>query len=183
MASEGDRATLVEPGTDAVARNIRNFVRFQQEVIVDGDFSVLPELVAPRMVVHRSGNQTLRTLSGEPVPEGSSVIDHERFRQAWRSAVAGHSHHARNVDEIHGTGDFVWARWTIEWTHTGTVHGLPATGRRVRVSETGLIRFDDAGRMAEGWFMSDPLELFAQLGLQVAVRPGADDEGGRTDAP
>lgn len=40
---------------EVVARNIRTFTRFQQEVIVGGDFSAFSELVAPDAVTLQIG--------------------------------------------------------------------------------------------------------------------------------
>lgn len=166
---------------DSVELNKRNFVRFQQDVIVNGDFSALPEVFAPEVVVHRVANTSLRWLEGTPLPDGPVVMSHETFSRAWRNAVDGRTDHLRVIDEIHGTADVVWARWTIEWTHDSTIHGIPPTGRRIRTTETGLFRFDERGRMVEGWFMADPLELFEQLGATVTVTPGSRPPGGLTD--
>ena len=89
------------------------------------------------------------------------------------AAMAGRVDHRRTVDEIYGVGDVVFARWSIEWTHAGPIQGAPPTGRRIRISEAGIMHYDDEGRMKEGWFIADQLELFLQLGgkVKVSVEP------------
>jgi steroid delta-isomerase-like uncharacterized protein len=51
--------------------------------------------------------------------------------------------------------------WTA--THQGTFLGIPATGRRVAVRETIILRVAD-GKIAEEWEMADLLGLLQQLG-------------------
>ncbi|MGW2052042.1 ester cyclase [Streptomyces sp. NPDC001858] len=49
-------------------------------------------------------------------------------------------------------------------TQTGTFLGRPATGRAVTYTEVAFLRFDEVGRIAEGWFLCDEFNLAAQLG-------------------
>ncbi|MFJ8025715.1 ester cyclase [Streptomyces sp. NPDC096311] len=153
-----------------VERNKDNFRRFQEEVIVGGDMSLLPELMAPQMRVVRAANDTLMRWEGRVVPE-ERLWKHDQFINGYRAAVGTVRDHRRIIEHIHGEGDVVWARWTIEQRHDDDRHGIPATGRLVRTGEVGMVRFDDAGRMVEGWFMTDPFEFFEQVDATVSVSP------------
>jgi hypothetical protein len=168
-AGDGGRVTR-DP---VVERNKANFRRFQQEVIVGGDMSLLPELQAPVMRVLRAGNDTMVRLRGGEVPAERHVT-HEQFARSYEAAVGGARDHRRTIDEIDGAGDVVWARWTIEMRHHDDRFGVAPTNALIRRSEVARIRFDDQGLMVEGWFMLDSLDVYEQIGARVIF---ADAEG------
>jgi hypothetical protein len=154
---------------DKVERNIQHFKRFQQEVAVEGNFTDLHKLMAPQILVHRPANITLLQLNGVEVDDKPVTWNRDDFKKNWKTAMAGRVDHRRVVDEIYGIGDVVCARWSIEWTHAETIQGIPPSGRRIHISEAGIMHYDDEGRMKEGWFIADQLELFLQLGAKVTV--------------
>lgn len=72
-----------------------------------------------------------------------------------------------------GEHDTVVVRWAGTVTHQGVFHGLPPTGRRVRVSGINMYRIAD-GRIAQEWEQMDALGMLSQLGaLPGPARPGA----------
>jgi len=157
--------------SDQVERNKANFKRFQQEVIVGGDFSLLPELMAPEMKVHRSANDSMVKLEGKTIPE-NRVWTHDQFIKGYQAAIGGAEDHRRTIEEIYGEGDVVCAKWTIERRHSDDRLGV-ASDQLIRSTEVGFIRFDDQGRMIEGWFMLDPLDIYEQAGAKVTIAVGA----------
>lgn len=68
------------------------------------------------------------------------------------------------IEDIIAKDDRVWAVWTLRGTHTGPLFGIPATGRRVEVLETGLWRIE-GDLVVEAWFFADELALIRQLGM------------------
>ncbi|TCO62755.1 ester cyclase [Actinocrispum wychmicini] len=72
------------------------------------------------------------------------------------------------VEDIIAKDDRVWAVWTLRGHHTGTLFGIPATGRSLEVTEMGIWRIQD-GLVAEAWFFGDELTLLRQLGLPVTT--------------
>jgi predicted ester cyclase len=158
--------------SEIVERNKRNFLRLQQEVIVGGDTSLVPELMAPQMRVLRGGDDAFIRLAGREVPNGR-VITQEQFVQQYRQTVGKPAVHRRTIRAIHGEGDVVWARWVIEEEHDSGRYGVPPTGKVLTVEEVAMARFDDQGRMVEGWFMRDPVEVLSQIGAKVTVEPGS----------
>jgi ketosteroid isomerase-like protein len=66
--------------------------------------------------------------------------------------------------DIIAHGDRVWATWLIRGTHSGSLYGIPPTGRKVEVLEVGQWRIRD-GLIAEAWFFVDELALVRQLGI------------------
>jgi steroid delta-isomerase-like uncharacterized protein len=69
-----------------------------------------------------------------------------------------------DVDAIVAEGDRVAARWTSTGTHQGDLFGIPATGRKVKVTATVVYRVED-GRLAEGWINRDDVGMMRQLGV------------------
>jgi steroid delta-isomerase-like uncharacterized protein len=56
--------------------------------------------------------------------------------------------------------------YTINGTHQGDFQGIAATGKRISVRGTEIVRFRD-GKMIERWGSSDELGILTQLGLTV----------------
>ncbi len=56
----------------------------------------------------------------------------------------------------------VVTRFTINGTHKGDLMGIPATGKKFKVSGISIIRFD-RGRVVEEWIEEDGLGLMRQL--------------------
>jgi predicted ester cyclase len=160
--------TLTMTGTRADAsRNIATFRRLQQEVIVGGRDDLVEAIFAPTFHSRRVGLADLHRLSGAATTSGRDVDAYARFRVGLRANQAALSDQKRDIEEIHAVDDYLWARWRIEATHTGTFLGRPATGRRVSWTEVGILRFDSEGRIIDGWFQADELNLAIQLGLTL----------------
>jgi predicted ester cyclase len=58
-------------------------------------------------------------------------------------------------------------RWTASGTNTGSLMGLPATGKAVAVSAVYIFRVE-GGKLAEAWGDFDALGMQQQLGLLPA---------------
>lgn len=54
--------------------------------------------------------------------------------------------------------------WTAEGTHKGSFKGVPATGKRFRITAIDIDRFNN-GKVVECWTNMDELGLMQQLGL------------------
>jgi predicted ester cyclase len=67
----------------------------------------------------------------------------------------------------------VACRITIRGTHRGDFQGIPATGRRIRLSGIDLLRFEGE-KIAERWGEFDDTELFKQIG--ATPPPAAKDQ-------
>lgn len=65
--------------------------------------------------------------------------------------------------ELSAQGDKVWGIWRVVGTHTGSLYGIPATGKSIDVVEAGLWRIENAV-IAEAWYFGDELGLLRQLG-------------------
>jgi predicted ester cyclase len=152
--------------SDTVERNKATFRLLQTEVIAGGRLDLLRDVFAASFRAHRTGLGDLMRLAGRPEtpPTGDA---YEQFAAGYRAMTAVLADQTRVIEELQGSGDAVWARWRIEATHAGPFLGIAPTGRRVSWTEVGFLRFDETGRIADGWFLADELNLALQLGMQV----------------
>jgi hypothetical protein len=66
--------------------------------------------------------------------------------------------------ELTAKDDKVWGIFRVVGTHTGSLYGIPATGRHVDVVEVGLWRVED-GQIVEAWYFGDELGMLRALGV------------------
>lgn len=78
--------------------------------------------------------------------------------------------------------------WTFKGTHTGDFFGIPATGNKVEISGSTIVRMSKDGRIAEEQDFMDNMALLAQLGVvsapgNVAVIDGLYQSFVKGDVP
>jgi hypothetical protein len=66
--------------------------------------------------------------------------------------------------DLTAKNDKVWGIFRVVGTHTGSLYGIPETGRHIDVIEVGLWRVED-GLIDEAWYFGDELGLLRALGL------------------
>ena len=137
---------------EAKQKNKAALRRVYEDVFVGRDIDAIDELFEPDAVFHSTA-----------LPEGPT-----RGREEYKQFV-GDFHAAFTDAEVDilasvAEGDLVVVRAIVTATHTGTFRGIPATGRRVSVSEMVMVRGVD-GRCSEAWSAFDTLGLIRQLGL------------------
>ncbi|MFI8793722.1 ester cyclase [Streptomyces sp. NPDC055105] len=151
---------------DVVERNKATFRRLQEEVIVKGRVELVEEIFAPDFTTLRAGTADLMISQNRP-PYPQSGTAHERFISGRQRMTEALSDQERTIEAIGGEGDTVWARWRISAVHSGEYLGVPPTGKRLEYTEVGFLRFDADGRIAEGWFLCDEVNIARQLGLAL----------------
>ena len=122
--------------------------RFIDDVVNDGDFSILGDLVHPNYV-YRAPGQELR---------GSEEL--KGLFAAYRTAFP--DLHI-DIDDLVTAGDRVVIAFTLTGTQAGALMGIDATGKKVTTNGMVLSRFED-GKIIEEWEILDQLSLFEQLG-------------------
>lgn len=125
-------------------------MRRAYELINAGDIDGFGRLVAAGFVEHEE------TPGLPPTKEG--VL--ELFR-GYRAAFPDMR---MAVEEVIASGDRTVARVKVSGTQDGEFMGMPPSGRRVEVQLIDIMRFDDAGLIAEHWGVVDMLSLLQQLG-------------------
>jgi len=92
-------------------------------------------------------------------PEGK-----EAYKRAWTGFYAGLPDARMTVEDVIAEGDKVVVRWACSGTQTGTLWGIPPTGKPVSITGTFTFRFA-GGKIVEQWRNWDHLRLNKQLGL------------------
>jgi len=115
-----------------------------------GNFGVVGDTYAPDYISHNND---------APEGEQPGIDGAVQAFQAFMSAFPDVS----MVDEILvAEGDFVAHHIRYRATHTGSFHGMPATGRQVNLSGIDLYRFSN-GKVVEKWGVRDRLQMLEQL--------------------
>ena len=123
--------------------------RFIGEVINNGDFSVLNELVQPNYV-YRSPDQEL---------DGPEAL--KGLLAAYRIAFPDLN---VRIDDLVNGGDKVVISITLTGTHEGDLMGISPTGKPVKIKGMILSHFQD-GKIVKEWEILDMLAMFQQLGV------------------
>jgi steroid delta-isomerase-like uncharacterized protein len=129
--------------------NVALMRRYYEEVVNQGDFSVVDELFSADYHSHHNDPIGL-----PPGPEG--------VKQFIGGTRAGFPDLQLTLDDIFGEGDLVASRWTLRGTHTEEWFGTPATNKSAEWAGIQLSRFED-GKIAEEWFNFDQLRLLQEL--------------------
>jgi steroid delta-isomerase-like uncharacterized protein len=136
----------------SVEGNKDAFRRYVEEVWKDEKLDIADEIFAEKYLSHQSDGTVL-----ERGPE-----DVKKFVMEYRSAF---SDIENVVEDMIGEGDKIVTRWTLRATHTGEFRGIPATGKRIRITGIGIFRFSEEGEVVESWDSLDQLGMLRQLGV------------------
>ena len=121
---------------------------FFEEVLGQGKLEKYPESHAPDFVAH--GGDRDYTLADD-----MSAAHEERTAVPDMQVVVNHMVAERDLVVVH---------WTVWGTNTQPGMGLPATGKKIRVSGITIFRFK-AGKISEEWSAWDMLSVLKQAGL------------------
>ncbi len=128
--------------------------RFYEEVMNQGDLSVVDEIVAPHMVDHSPGYPEYHT-----GPEGI-----KQTVTAYRAAFPD-MHDV--VEDVIAEGDKVTVRWSGRGTHRGELMGMEPSGKDVTLTGITVYRIED-GKIVERWSEADELGMMRQLDADAA---------------
>ncbi len=141
---------MTEP-TPATQSPLRVVERYFDELFNQGQLALVDELLHPDYVNHSPG-----------------APDLPRGRDGVKIVVAGLREAFPDlrytIDDVVVGADAVAVRATLRGTHRGPLFGLPATGRKVEVTQFTIERFRD-GRIAAHHRLTDDLTMQRQLGL------------------
>jgi steroid delta-isomerase-like uncharacterized protein len=134
--------------------------RLLEEVVSQGNMSLIDELVAPDFIEHEEMPAEI-----PPGREGVKAM-FTMFRGAFPDIKA-------TIDDLIAEGDKVVVRSTWSATHQGEFMGIPATGKSVSFGVIDIMRCAD-GVVVEHWGQMDSMGMLQQLG----VVPGPGEGGG-----
>jgi steroid delta-isomerase-like uncharacterized protein len=127
--------------------------RWFAEVMNEGKEEVIDELCAENFVDH------------DPLP-GTSP-DRQGIHDFVKQVRAAFPDLEMTADDILVEGDGLAVRSTVRGTHQGEFMGVPASGKKVEVSNYDFVRFEN-DQAAEHWGTIDSAALMEQLGAVPA---------------
>ena len=110
--------------------------------------------LAPDFVRHRAGFSHVGELFGL---EGAAGMNDESIADRQNILI-----------ELTAKDDKVWGIFRLVGTHTGTIYGIPATGKPIDVIEAALWRIE-GDLIKEAWYFGDELGLLRQLGVPPPI--------------
>ncbi len=126
--------------------------RFIEEIWNQKNLAVAKELIAATYVFHTPGSPR-----GLPLgPEGF-----QQFASAFLTAFP--DVHTSIEDQL-AEGDKVVTRWTSRGTNTGSLFGMPTTGKSATITGITIDRIAE-GKLVESWDELDQLGMLQQLGV------------------
>jgi len=116
------------------------------------DYNRFKELLAPGAILHGTAPQ-------EDVTANNSA----QLLGPIYQALPDLSH---SVEDIFAKGDRVAARVLIQATHKGILMGIPPSGNKLGYYQFAVFQIG-AGRIQEGWRVTDSLGMMQQLGMEL----------------
>ena len=137
------------------SENVALLERWYREVWREGKNETIYELLAADAVV-----------SGQTGPDAEihGPAEFAKFADQIRSAFPDTD---VVVEDAFGVDDKVAVRWSATMTHLGDGVGVPATGKKVRITGMTIARIVD-GKIVEGWDNWDKLAMLEQIGAYAA---------------
>lgn len=127
--------------------------RWFTEVMNEGNEEVIDELTAENFVDH------------DPLP-GTSP-DRQGIHDFVKQVRAAFPDIEMTADDILVEGDQLAVRSTMRGTHQGEFMGIPASGKKVEVSNYDFVRFEN-DQVVEHWGTIDSAALMEQIGAVPA---------------
>jgi steroid delta-isomerase-like uncharacterized protein len=137
--------------TMSVEENVQLMRRWFKEVWNEGRTQTIHDLLAPDSIAigQLDDGQELRG-------PADFVPFVERIRGAFPDINMV-------VEDAFGAGDKVVVRWSGTMTHCGDHLGMPASGKKVRLTGITIARIRD-NKVIEGWDSWDQLGMLKQIG-------------------
>ncbi|GAB1508108.1 ester cyclase [Actinophytocola sp. KF-1] len=131
--------------------------RIVDEVVNRGDYAPVRELFSPDFAIHKAG------MSFPPGPEAFKMAVRE-----WRDAFPDYR---VTVVQLIAEDDHVTVLYTAEGTHTGSLRGMPPTGKAFTYTGAEVHRFA-GGLVVESWLADDLPRILTDTGLMAPASSG-----------
>jgi steroid delta-isomerase-like uncharacterized protein len=137
---------------DQIPERARPIIRLVEEVFNDGHLDLIDELIARDAVEHEA----------LPIATGELRTDLRMWLAELRGAFP--DYHVE-VQDVIVEGDKAVVRERITGTNSGTLMGIPPTGRPICIEAIDIVRIDH-GAIVEHWGIADSATMLRQLGLE-----------------
>jgi len=121
------------------------------------------------------------------IMESENVVGIEAVRDYYNNFLDGFSDIEFTMKKVFGQNDNLVKQWDFKGTHTGDFFGIPATGSKVDIDGTTLVKMKN-GKIAQEQDFLDYMSFMSQLGLvsdpnNLTVIQGLYDDFAKGDVP
>ncbi len=109
-------------------------------------------------------NETYYDENVTAVTAPENIVGIEGFKAYYNNYLTGFSDAEFTIIDAFGQGDKIVKHWNFKGTHDGEFFGIPASGKKVDISGTTLVKMKD-GKIAQEQDFMDNLAFYQQLGL------------------
>ena len=150
--------TSVQSSVQSIERNKAAARRWFDDILTRGRLDVADEIFAADHVIHDPHAPAGGWPDGPAGPKMVATVFGGGFGDLQIS-----------VEDMVAEGNTVALRWQAHATHSGSLMGIPATGKPVTVTGVNVTRFasdqsDQRGKIVESWYNFDMLTLLQQIG-------------------
>lgn len=146
-------------GKDTISQNEEMMRKFNEEVINKHNANMVDSLVAPDYVDHEAD-------PGFP-PNRAGL------KKAMDEMIKGFPDITCKINRMVADSNTVWIEYTTTGTNTGTMMGMPATGKKINIDGVEIVRYKD-GKAVEHWGYAEDIKMMQQLGMMPAMTGGMD---------
>ena len=140
----------VQAKQEMTEQDVKVLVDKGMKIYNTGDMALIPEVYAPEVVYHVSGNP-------------GDIIGHDGIKKWVEFVRIAYPDFSLTPDETIVQGDNVVTIWTMAGTNTGPRGTVPPTGKKYRVKAISFSYMKD-GKVVKQITVYDALELMTQLG-------------------
>ena len=98
-------------------------------------------------------------------PSGGTPINRDVHKGMSQMFMTGFPDFKHEIQDMIEAGNKVVSRGFFTGTHKGAFNGIPATGKKVRVSWIDISEFDSNGKILNEWVEMDSVGMMQQLGV------------------
>jgi len=139
-------------------QNITN-AKLAIQAINNRDWSFIPKLLATNFIRH--------DLSGD----FDDIKGHKGTEDFMQLVIKAIPDYQIQIEDIFATEDRLALRFIASGTHQGEFIGYPPTGKKIKVNQINLYRFD-GDKIAETWQLMDMASFFRQIDVTPTFHPG-----------
>lgn len=142
-------------GGDMASKNKDMMQKFADEVINKHSTAMIDSLVSPDFVEH--------------MPDPTFGANREGMKKEMASLFQAFPDISIKTITMMADSDRVTMQYTITGTNTGTMMGMPATGKKIDVTGVDIVRFNKDGKEAEHWGYMEDMKMMQQLGMMPGM--------------
>lgn len=145
------------------AKNMEAQKAFYEEVFNKHNTAMIDSLVAPDYVEH--------------CIEPGYTPDRAGLKKSFDDFIKSMPDMHTQVNFMVADSDYVTVQYTFTGTNTGSMMGMPATGKKVNIDGVDIVRFKN-GKAVGHWGYNEEMKMMMQMGMMPGM--GGDSTKAKT---